>query len=88
MTTATIQHSHQDTKIIPKSKHEKHYIPLDQETRITIPTDAAAYHLNRAAQTLRVWACLETGPIHPVRINGRLCWSVASISALLAKGDA
>ena len=88
MTTATIQPFHQDAKTAPKSKQEKHYIPLDQETRSTIPTDAAAYHLNRAAQTLRTWACLETGPIHPVRINGRLTWSVATISALLAKGDA
>ena len=88
MATATIQHPHQDAKSSPKYKQEKHYIPLDQETRSTIPTDAAAYHLNRAAQTLRTWACLETGPIHPVRINGRLSWSVAAISALLAKGDA
>lgn len=88
MTTAIIQHSHQDAKTTPKSKQDKHYIPLDQETRATIPTDVAAHHLNRASQTLRAWACLETGPLRPVRINGRLSWPVAAICALLANGDA
>lgn len=55
------------------------FVPLDLETRPAIPTDAAAYHLNRKPQTLRVWACDENGPIRPIRINGRLAWSVSSI---------
>ncbi len=59
------------------------FIPLELETRPAIPTDAAAYHLNRKPQTLRVWACEENGPIRPIRINGRLAWSVAAIRALL-----
>ncbi len=60
--------------------------PLELETRSAIPTDAAAYHLNRKGQTLRAWACLENGPIRPVRINGRLAWPVAAIRELLAGG--
>jgi hypothetical protein len=48
-----------------------------------IPTDVAAAALNRKPQTLRKWACLENGPIRPVRINGRLAWRVADIQALL-----
>lgn len=44
--------------------------------------DAASY-LNRAPQTLRKWACLENGPIRPVRINGRLAWRVSDLQALL-----
>lgn len=48
-----------------------------------IPTDVAAAALNRRPQTLRKWACLENGPIRPVRINGRLAWRVADIQALL-----
>ena len=48
-----------------------------------IPTNVAAAVLNRRPQTLRKWACLETGPIRPVRINGRLAWRVADIEALL-----
>ena len=51
--------------------------------RLTLPTDEAAPLLNRSNQTLRKWACLETGPIRPVRINGRLAWRVADIAALL-----
>ncbi|KVN75874.1 helix-turn-helix domain-containing protein [Burkholderia ubonensis] len=48
-----------------------------------LPTDEAAAALNRKPQTLRKWACLENGPIRPVRINGRLAWRVSDIQALL-----
>ena len=58
--------------------------PLETVTRPTVPTDAAAYYLNRKPQTCRAWACLENGPIRPVRINGRLAWSVAEIKSLLS----
>lgn len=60
--------------------------PLEQVTRPTAPTDAAAYYLNRQPQTLRAWACLENGPLLPVRINGRLAWPVAAIRELLKGG--
>ncbi len=59
------------------------FIPLEQVTRPTVPTDAAAYYLNRRPQTLRAWACLENGPLRPIRINGRLAWRVADIRSLL-----
>ncbi len=61
--------------------------PLEKVARPTVPTGAAAYYLNRKPQTLRAWACLENGPLRPVRINGRLAWSVSAIRALL-KGEA
>lgn len=48
-----------------------------------LPTDEAAAAINRAPQTLRKWACLETGPIRPLRINGRLAWRVADLQKLL-----
>ena len=48
-----------------------------------LPTDEAAASINRKPQTLRKWACLENGPIRPVRINGRLAWRVADLQALL-----
>ncbi|SEP38779.1 hypothetical protein SAMN05216316_2732 [Nitrosovibrio sp. Nv6] len=57
--------------------------PLEKITRPTVPTSTAAYYLNRKPQTLRVWACLENGPLRPVRINGRLAWSVSAIRALV-----
>lgn len=62
------------------------FTPLEQVTNPTAPTDAAAHYLNRKPQTLRSWACLENGPLRPIRINGRLAWSVAGIKALLNGG--
>lgn len=62
------------------------FTPLEQVTRPTVPTDAAAHYLNRQPQTLRQWACLENGALRPVRINGRLAWSVEEIKSLLNGG--
>ena len=64
-----------------------HFPPLEQVTRPTVPTDQAAFYLNRRAQTLRTWACLENGPLRPIRINGRLAWNVAQIMAILNGGE-
>lgn len=58
-------------------------VALEHETRATLPTPEAAFHLNRAQQTLRSWAMREDGPLKPRRINGRLAWPVADIRALL-----
>ncbi|MFL9890207.1 DNA-binding protein [Paraburkholderia sp. RL17-381-BIF-C] len=55
--------------------------------RDTLLTAEAAPAISRAPQTLRKWACLESGPIRPVRINGRLAWKVADLARLL-NGDA
>ena len=49
-----------------------------------LPTNEAAAAINRRPQTLRRWACLEDGPIRPVRINGRLAWRVSDLKALLS----
>lgn len=54
------------------------------ELPATLPTDEAAAAINRRPQTLRKWACLETGPIRPIRINGRLAWRVSDLRALLS----
>lgn len=59
------------------------YPPLEQITRPTLETAAAAFYMNREQQTLRWWACLEKGPIRPIRINGRLAWPVAEIRRVL-----
>lgn len=57
--------------------------PLDRETRTVLPTPEAAFHLNRAQQTLRLWAMRENGPIRPLRVNGRLAWPVAELRRVL-----
>ena len=51
-----------------------------------LTTAQAAPLLNRKPQTLRKWACLENGPIKPIRINGRLGWRVADINNLIEHG--
>ena len=53
-----------------------------------LPTNEAAAAINRAPQTLRKWACLENGPIRPIRINGRLAWKVSDLMSLLSGGVA
>lgn len=59
------------------------FTPLDRETRAALPTPEAAFHLNRAQQTLRLWAMRENGPIRPIRVNGRLAWPVTELRKVL-----
>jgi hypothetical protein len=58
-------------------------VPLAEENRSALPTSEAAGHLNRAQQTLRLWACKEDGPLRPVRVHGRLAWPVSEIKRVL-----
>lgn len=58
----------------------------NQVIRKAVPTSIAAEFLNRKPQTLRKWACLENGPIRPIRINGRLAWYVDDLASLLNGG--
>jgi len=51
-----------------------------------LDTNTAAGLINRRPQTLRRWACLEDGPIRPIRINGRLAWRISDLRSLLS-GD-
>lgn len=53
----------------------------------TLTTKEAAHLLNRAPQTLRVWATYENGPVRPQRVNGRLLWATEEIVKLLKDGD-
>jgi hypothetical protein len=53
--------------------------PLTLETRAALPTPEAAFHLNRAEQTLRLWAMRNDGPIKCLRVHGRLQWPVDAI---------
>lgn len=83
MKEAIIQHLNQDVKTVSKEKQQKFYPPLDSETRSAVPTDAAALYLMRKSQTLRFWFSCGTGPIRPLKINGRLAWPVADLRKLL-----
>lgn len=61
----------------------KYFAPLNFEARTAVPTACAAFHLNRAPQTLRLWSMSNSGPLRPLRINGRLAWPVVDIKRLL-----
>lgn len=69
---------HSSLNIISQALFVENKIPL------VLPTNEAASVLNRRPQTLRAWACLENGPIRPIRINGRLAWRVSDIQSLLS----
>lgn len=49
----------------------------------TLTTVQAAAALNRKPQTLNKWAFTNSGPVLPVRVNGRLAWPADQIAALL-----
>lgn len=53
----------------------------------TLTTAEAAAALRRKPATLNKWAFKKTGPVQPVRINGRLAWPADKIAAILAGGD-
>jgi hypothetical protein len=65
------------------SKFHPDFVALSSERRTHVNTACAAFHLGRKPQTLRVWASYEKGPLRPVRVNGRLAWSVAEIRRVL-----
>lgn len=69
-------------------QHESPYIPdlsaLPAGHALTTRDAAAA--LGRSPQTLRKWACLETGPLRPIHINGRLAWRVSDLLRVLDGG--
>ncbi len=71
---------------IPTMQAPQHFTPpfppLALVTKPNLTTGETAYYLNRAAQTLRGWACLENGPIRPIRIGGLLAWNTATVKAL------
>ncbi len=77
-----IQHSADTRRAVSEPQS---FPPLELVNRPTVPTEQAAYYLNRRPQTLRGWACSETfiDGLRPVRINGRLGWPVAGIRAVL-----
>jgi hypothetical protein len=57
--------------------------PIEQITLTAVPTEQAAFYLNRRPQTLRIWAMKENGLVRPIRINGRLAWPVKEIKKVL-----
>jgi len=47
-----------------------------------LTTEEAAAFLRLRPQTLRRWACYDTGPISPVRLQNRLRWRADDLKKL------
>jgi len=71
-----------DVALPASGRSQTLFPPLESVTRPNLKTEEAAHYLNRRPQTLRVWACLENGPIRPRRIAGLLAWSTVEVKAL------
>ena len=71
----------------PPNQWGKEFQPLEQVTRPTVPTNQAAYYLNRRPQTMRSWSSLQNGPIRAIRVHGRLAWPIEKIKILMKGGD-
>jgi hypothetical protein len=76
------------TNLSPEARRSvsesQQFPPLELVNRPTVPTEQAAYYLNRRPQTLRTWAMNSgTGPVSCIRISGRLAWPVAELRRLL-----
>ena len=83
MTTATHHSTQTAHHATAPRQFTAQYVPLEQVTRPNLTTAEAAHYLNRRPQTLRGWACLENGPLRPMRINGRLAWPVSELRRVL-----
>jgi hypothetical protein len=82
-----MQAEKQSRAAVGRASLERAYPPLESVTRPVLDTASAAHYLCRKQQTLRVWACFENGPLRPIRVNGRLAWSVVEIRRLLGVGS-
>jgi hypothetical protein len=72
--------------LTPQSNGAQDAVLIARGIERNLTTEEAAAALNRKPQTLRKWACLENGPIRPIRICGRLAWRISDIQRLLAEG--
>lgn len=80
METAT----HSSIQAMREAHAPQQFPALESVTRPAVDTAAAAYYLNRRPQTLRGWACNSgTGPMVPIRINGRLAWKTDDLRRVL-----
>jgi len=81
MSIATVKHSAATRRA---ASDPQSFPPLELVNRPTVPTDQAAHYLLRRPQTLRAWAMKDgSGPLRPLRIQGRLAWPVADLLRLL-----
>jgi len=74
---------HHSIETLREATAPQQFTPLELETRPTVNTAAAAHYLQKAKQTMRIYACKENGPIRPIRVGAHLHWKTADIRKLL-----
>jgi hypothetical protein len=88
MTTATHSSIQAMREATAPQQFTGQYLPLEQVTKPNLTTGECAYYLNRAPQTLRIWAMRDgSGPIRPRRIGGLLAWSTLEVKILAGVVD-
>ncbi|WP_114970208.1 DNA-binding protein [Rhodoferax ferrireducens] len=65
------------------TKAQQKFPALESITRPSLTTVEAAYYMNRAPQTLRLWSHYKKGAVLPLCVNGRLAWPVADIKRVM-----
>ncbi|MCE3602616.1 hypothetical protein LXA47_03215 [Massilia sp. P8910] len=84
---ATTQHQTPDQlQYHPAAAQPQIFPSICTEGRSHVETACAAFWMNRKPQTLRAWASQENGPLRPIRVNGRLAWSVFEIRTIMSGG--
>lgn len=78
-----MQSTHHSASTFREATTPQNFPDLLAEKRPYVNTETAAHWVYRRPQTLRSWASLGNGPLHPIRIHGRLAWSVQAIKTLL-----
>jgi hypothetical protein len=61
-------------------------IKFERLENLVVPlvgTEHAAFYLGLRPNTLRIWACYQTGPLQPLKIGRALRWRVADIRRLV-----
>lgn len=58
-------------------------VSLAMENRAALTAPEAAYHLNRAPQTLHLWSMRNDGPVKCLRLGDRLQWPVEQIKTVM-----
>jgi hypothetical protein len=73
-----------DTQNCALSNEELTRLHERTNLKVLLTTEEASALLRLTPQTLRRWACEDSGPIKPRRIGSRLRWPLADIKNLMA----
>lgn len=57
--------------------------PIEEVTTPAVCTAVAAFYLGREPKTLRAWSSSGSGPLRPIKVNGRLSWPVRDLRRVL-----